>query len=115
VILVAEDTTEMRELLVDVFTAEGYSVVSAADGHQALAALSRYRVDVLVLDLVMPWLDGWAVLRQLPRDGAPRVIALSANHDLHGVEDHPLIQAAVAKPFDLDNLLTLVGTAAQDR
>ena len=116
VVLVAEDTPDVRDLLVEVLISEGYSVIAATDGIEALEAVRRYHVDVVLLDLMMPGLSGWEVLRVLPQetiDRPPRVIVVSAAHNLRGVQQHPLVEAAVHKPFDLDHLLALVNALAQ--
>jgi two-component system response regulator MprA len=114
-VLVAEDTLEVRDLLVEVLIAEGYSVVTATDGIEALEAMRHYHVDVLLLDLMMPRLDGWKILQRLMAElgqHAPRVIVVSAAHDMLGAQNHPLVEATVCKPFDLDHLLALVDNLA---
>jgi CheY-like chemotaxis protein len=110
VVLIAEDTPEVRDLLVEVLIMEGYSVIAAGDGLEALEALRRYHVDVLLLDLMMPRLNGWELLSRLEQEALapPSVIVLTAAHDLRGVEQHPLVRATVRKPFDLDHLLDLI-------
>jgi len=109
-VLIAEDTPEVRDLLVEVLIMEGYSVIAAGDGLEALEALRRYHVDVLLLDLMMPRLNGWELLSRLEQEALapPSVIVLTAAHDLRGVERHPLVRATVRKPFDLDHLLDLI-------
>ena len=115
VVLVAEDTPDLQDLLMEVLISEGYSVIAAVDGVETLEALRHHRVDVLVLDLMMPRLTGWDVLRRLPEvaSAPPRVIVMSAAHDLRGVQHDALVEATVRKPFDLEHLLTLVSKAAQ--
>ena len=115
-VLVAEDTADVRDLLVEVLISEGYSVIAATDGIEALEAVRHHQVDVLLLDLMMPRLSGWELLRVLPQeavDRPPCVIVVSAAHDLRGVQQHPLVEATVHKPFDLDHLLALVSALVE--
>jgi CheY-like chemotaxis protein len=64
-VLVAEDDADLRGVLTASLTRNGHRVVQARDGAEALAAIERERVDVLVLDLVMPNIDGFEVLARL--------------------------------------------------
>ena len=64
-ILVAEDDTDLRGVLTASLTKNGHRVVQARDGAEALAAIERDHIDVLVLDLVMPNIDGFGVLTRL--------------------------------------------------
>lgn len=77
VVLVADDDDPLRETVVEILSLEGYTVLQADDGEEALEVLRRHEVDVLVLDLAMPRVDGLAVLTNL---GArrPKVILYSA-------------------------------------
>jgi PleD family two-component response regulator len=67
-VLVAEDSLVIRAVLVEQLQSRGYRVVEAADGEQALAACSRERPDVVLLDVEMPQLDGHAVLARIKAD-----------------------------------------------
>ncbi len=64
-ILVAEDDADLRGVLTTSLTKSGHRVVAARDGAEALAAIERDHIDVLVLDLVMPNIDGFEVLARL--------------------------------------------------
>ncbi len=81
-ILVAEDRDASRELLTIVLRAAGYRVVAAADGEDALTQMNEHEVDLVILDIHMPRLDGFGVLRQLrahPAYSRIPVIALTAS------------------------------------
>jgi two-component system, cell cycle response regulator len=67
-VLVAEDSLVIRAVLVEQLRSRGYRVLEAADGEQALAACSRERPDVVLLDVEMPQLDGHAVLARIKAD-----------------------------------------------
>ena len=89
-LLIADDDNAIRDLLRDFFEALGYTVVTAADGKEALAVAQASRPDLVVLDVMMPWLDGFDVVRALRREGETPVILLTArteeNDKLKGLE-----------------------------
>lgn len=66
-VLVADDTENVRQLFSQLLAADGYRVLSARDGHEALEAAQRHRPDVLLLDVRMPGPDGIEVCRQVKR------------------------------------------------
>jgi len=86
-VLVADDAEANRELLTELLTAEGYSVIAVSDGAAALAEFARSRPDLVVLDVMMPRLNGLEVCRQLKSDPetclTPIIVAtaLSAKED----------------------------------
>jgi CheY-like chemotaxis protein len=109
VVLVVDDEAGMRQLLADVLPAElGVRVVLASDGAEALVWLRSGPIDAILLDLRMPKLDGFEVLRRVIADPAWRtipVVALTAGGAsrirdavAEGADDW------VAKPFDLEEL-----------
>jgi CheY-like chemotaxis protein len=86
--LVVDDEEGNRDLLQRRLGREGYAVVTAAGGHEALALMAREPVDVVLLDVMMPDLDGLAVLERLKADPATRdvpVIMISALDDLDAI------------------------------
>ena len=88
---------------------EGYAVRAAPDGRAALALLETWRPHLILLDLMMPVLDGWGFrARQLATPGAEDlpVIVLSAARDMRVEALRPA--AVVPKPFDLELLLNTV-------
>ena len=64
-ILVVEDDLFLRELYTDILTAEGYKVDSAADGEEALQKIKVGGYDLVLLDIIMPKMDGLTVMRQV--------------------------------------------------
>ena len=64
-IMVVDDDPDMREALQIILEAAGYTVVTAADGEECLARLKDERPDLLILDLLMPKMDGFAVCKEL--------------------------------------------------
>lgn len=80
-ILVADDEPAIRNLLRDFLEAQGYAVVTAADGKEALAVARASSPDLILLDVMMPWVDGFDVVRELRREGETPVILLTARVD----------------------------------
>ncbi len=77
-LLVADDEPAIRDLLRDFFESQGYAVVTASDGREALAAAREAAPDLVLLDVMMPWMDGFDVVRELRRGGDTPVILLTA-------------------------------------
>jgi two-component system, OmpR family, response regulator MprA len=107
-VLVAEDDRSVRDSLVRALTFEGYEVFTAADGAEALAAVNDTQPDVVVLDVLMPNVDGLTACRLLRQRGdRTPVLMLTARHEVSdrvagldaGADDY------LVKPFALDELL----------
>ncbi|HET7012463.1 MAG TPA: response regulator [Streptosporangiaceae bacterium] len=75
-ILIAEDSSTVRRLIAARLAADGYEVLEAADGEQALASVRAEHPDLLVLDKVMPKFDGFEVVRELRADPETRAIPI---------------------------------------
>ena len=106
-ILLVEDDTLISEVLTSVLEDEGYLVVAAHDGEQAIALLATSRPHLALLDVMMPLVDGREVLRHIRHTEATRdlpVILMSASplSVLEGSESYSLF---LRKPFDLQTLL----------
>ena len=109
-VLVVEDTPELRRLLAAALGDEGYTVAAAADGAEALAMLGAVAPCIILLDLRMPVMDGPAFARayRARGDADAHIVVMTAERRpeaLPGIAP----AAAVAKPFDLDPLVALVG------
>jgi two-component system copper resistance phosphate regulon response regulator CusR len=106
-LLLVEDSEKLRAALREQFAALGWAVDEAGDGAQALAFVDAYPYDIVVLDLMMPKVDGISFLRQLRAKGlTTRVLVLSAR-DQVGDRIEALNQGAddyLVKPFDFDEL-----------
>lgn len=110
--LVVDDDTSIRELLHTALAEEGYDVKLAVDGQDALDVIERWLPDVIVLDLMMPILDGWAVARRVHETCGVPIIALSAVTELQRHATALGVNEFVQKPFDLDALLPKISRAA---
>ena len=106
-ILVTEDDREIRLALVDMLELSGYEVRAASHGLAALAVLDTWRPDAIVLDLLMPEMDGSSFLAALAERGQADipVLLLSALRDLASRATALPVAAIIAKPFDMDDLL----------
>ena len=67
-ILVVEDDLFLRELYTDVLTGEGYTVEQAADGEEALTKIKAGGYDLILLDIIMPKIDGLEVMRRIKKE-----------------------------------------------
>lgn len=110
-LLVIEDEAPMRTALVETLKAEGYRVIGAADGPSGLELACTEPFDLVLLDVMMPGLDGFAVCRELRKRGRPMpVLMLTAKGQVDdrvegldsGADDY------LVKPFSLRELLARV-------
>jgi DNA-binding response OmpR family regulator len=93
--------------------AEGYTTYSANNGAEALAEISEHRPGLMVLDIMMPTMDGWSVLEEmlkLPDDQRPRVVIVSALSSLRDRAKAAELgaDAYMPKPFNVDELLEVL-------
>jgi len=109
-ILVVDDEKRLRDMLQAYLTQEGFRVVTAADGQEALFVARREKPDLIVLDLMMPKMDGYEFLRVHSRERDTPVIILTAKLEEHdkvlglelGADDY------VSKPFSMRELAARV-------
>ena len=109
-VLVVEDEPAILAFLAWTLEDEGYSVATATNGREALAEMQRRTPDVLLLDLMMPVMDGWEVIAACRADPAMRrlpIVVLSAVYNGR-LWERPDVQAFMPKPFDIDALLATI-------
>jgi CheY-like chemotaxis protein len=112
-VLVVDDEPQVVWVLQFSLEAEGYSTVAATDGVEALERIGEHHPNVMLLDIMMPEMDGWAVLEKLvaiPPEQRPKVIVVSA---LSSLKDRAKAaelgaDAFVPKPFNVDELLQVL-------
>ncbi|HZD78419.1 MAG TPA: response regulator [Actinomycetota bacterium] len=110
-ILVVDDEPQVVWMLQFSLEAEGFQTFAARDGRMALDEVRRRRPKLMLLDIMMPVMDGWSVLEQMraefPDDVRPRVIVVSARSSLRDRAKAAELgaDAFVAKPFNVDHLL----------
>jgi len=110
-ILVVDDEDALRNVLSSELQSEGYSVVSAGDGDEAIAILQQKIFDLVLLDIKMPRVDGFEVLRFIKeRHANTKVIMLTGFADLKNAIESKKLGAEdfVSKPYDLVDLLTTI-------
>jgi CheY-like chemotaxis protein len=106
-VLIVEDDVEIRETLSQVLELEGYAVAAASDGRKALASARQVHPDVILLDLMMPVMDGWQFRAEQKNDPSisdiPVVVvsALGWRTDIDAV-------AFIAKPFRVEQVIEAV-------
>ena len=109
-VLVVEDDKNIRELLQMYLEKEGYAVTLAADGQQGLAKFRGIKPDLVLLDVMMPVMDGWAVCKAIRAEGRTPVIMLTAKSETDdkvaglkaGADDY------ITKPFEMKEVLARV-------
>ena len=107
-VLVVDDDPAIRELLVSVLSDDGYQAESARNGRDALEVLERWPADVIVLDLMMPVMDGWTFAARMKEKWSIPFVVLSAATDASRHAEQMGAADVVAKPFDIDRLLPCI-------
>ena len=115
-VLVVDDDPAIRGLVADALRDEGFSVDMAAHGREALDAMRARRPATIVLDLMMPVMDGFMFMEACHSeqlcDDVP-IVVISAVHDaIQRIHEVP-VHACIAKPFDLDDLVRTVRQLAR--
>ncbi len=110
-ILVVDDEDALRTVLSIGLTSEGYNVSTASDGDEAISGLQKETFDLVVLDIKMPRMNGFEVLKFVKeKHPETKVVMLAGFADFGNVIDVKKLGAEdfVAKPFDLANLVTTI-------
>jgi DNA-binding response OmpR family regulator len=118
-ILVTDDEPNIKSMVSICLTGEGYEVALASNGREALESLRKQHVDLLLLDLAMPVMDGMAVLRELhDRPAAPtvRVIVMTAHGSVRAAVQAVRLGARdfLEKPFSPDDLRISVASVLDE-
>ena len=110
VVLVVEDDPRVRELLVDVLSDEGYDVIAAANGDEALTSITTIWPQLITLDLDLPGVSGAMILQTLRGRDETRalpVVIVSAKQPIPS-DVRNLAQAVITKPFELEDLIATI-------
>ncbi|HXF72387.1 MAG TPA: response regulator [Actinomycetota bacterium] len=112
-VLVVDDEPQVAWVLTWSLEAQGYRTLTARDGLAALRAIREHRPHLMLLDIMMPTMDGWSVLeemRRLPDGERPRVVVVSALASLRDRARAAELgaDAFVPKPFDVDEILEVL-------
>jgi two-component system KDP operon response regulator KdpE len=117
-VLIVDDEPPIRRFLRTSLAAQGYDIVEAENAQDALGQLARNRVDVLVLDLGLPDMDGLEVLRRVRESGSdvPVIVLSSRTNEPEKVKALDLgADDYVTKPFGIDELLARLRAALRHR
>ena len=106
-VLVVDDDPDILQTLALCLSTEGYRVTTASNGQEALDLLHKERPACVLLDLMMPVMDGWQFVAELEQRGWRKspLLILSADRAVQGHAAKLRAEAFLAKPFDLDELL----------
>jgi DNA-binding response OmpR family regulator len=109
-VLVVDDEPQVVWVLQFSLEAEGYETFAARDGRAAMSAIGEHHPRLMVLDIMMPTMDGWSVLKELaelPPEQRPRVVVVSALSSLRDRAKAAELgaDAFVPKPFNVDDLI----------
>lgn len=119
-IMIVDDDREILEMTAMLLSAAGYEVTTAQSGEEAVYLLQENPSELILLDINMPGMDGWEVLRLIKEDEATRglaVVMFSVNFELRE-KLHAMQQGAadyVTKPFDTGALVRRVGEILEAR
>ena len=117
-ILLVEDDPDMRRYMATWLEAEGYRVRTASNGREALEVLLKEVPSVMVVDLMMPIMDGAELRRhqqEMPSISRVPFVLVSGTQDAARIAQDLGIRDVVAKPFDADRLLGIVASHCHRR
>lgn len=109
-ILLVDDDESILSTVRLLLTEEGYPVVVAANGKEALQHIATQKPSLILLDMKMPVMDGWAfamAYRDFPGPHAP-IVVMTAAHDARQRAAEIAADDVIAKPFDVNRLLDIV-------
>lgn len=110
-ILIVEDQEDVAQLIDVVLKNEGYTVAIARDGAQGLMLARDWKPDLILMDIMLPGVDGGKLISRLRKEPETRnlpIVAMSASRTLRDRTPELEADALLAKPFDVDALLVQV-------
>ncbi|HET9221178.1 MAG TPA: response regulator [Roseiflexaceae bacterium] len=119
-ILLVEDTQDNRAIAELILRDAGHTVFSVADGESSMAAAAALHPDVILMDLALPFVDGWEATRRLKADPATRdipVVAFTAHvlqEDADRAREAGCV-AVIAKPFEINTLLNQIDALVEQQ
>ena len=109
IVLIAEDDPDLRELVAITLADAGLAVEVACDGREALERVAARKPDLVLLDMMMPVMDGRAFCRELGlTEAPPRVVVMTAADRVAQSAQEVGAVGWLAKPFDIDDLVATV-------
>ncbi len=114
-ILVVEDDLSIREIIIEILEGEGYLVSSGINGQEGLKSLELSTPDLIIMDIMMPVMDGYAFREKLMKNSEwssiPTLVMSAQNQSVDKLKSHGL-ENFINKPLDLSRLLEAVSTLA---
>jgi len=111
-LLIVEDDHVLRNAMAELLEGEGYELMVAKNGHEALAVLRERRPSLLLVDLLMPVMNGVELIGRLRSDAGwrdlPVVVMTAANDRIVGVDVKSLNVPVLKKPVDLESLVRVL-------
>jgi DNA-binding response OmpR family regulator len=109
-VLVVDDDPSILDTVTSILTSEGFQVMAAGGGKEALSLLHSWHPTLVLLDMRMPIMDGWAVARAMREAGSTvPIVVMTAAESAKRWADEIGAAGHLAKPFGLDELLECVG------
>lgn len=110
-VLVVEDEAYLCDLIGDVIESEGHTARKASNGLEALELMKQRKPQLVLLDMMMPIMDGWEFMQALKAnpqwDGVPIVI-ITAIYDVKRTQEQTGARTVITKPFDIDQIAEIV-------
>jgi len=118
-ILLVDDNHDIRHLYSMAFVLEGHRAVTASSGAEALELLAQHNFDVVILDIQMPQMSGWEVMRHLqqetPSAGVPVVILTAHDEEILGIDAESVGASALMRKPMLPDMVLHVAQMAVER
>ena len=110
-VLIVEDEQDLSDLLMDVLETEGHTARTAGNGLEALSRIKERRPQLILLDMMMPVMDGWQFIERLRANeewtNIP-VVVMTAVYDMSSLERKTGAKAILTKPFDIELIVDAV-------
>lgn len=107
-ILIVDDDRYIVEVAKVALEIRGYEVITAFDGDEAMAKVMHEFPDLIILDLLMPKIDGWETYKQLKKTTQIPIIILSALEKGKGIIEDMEVEDYIEKPFEINDLVNRV-------
>src|SRR3954468_11146000 len=110
-ILIVDDSELIRTMLIDYLAEAGYAATGAADGREAIQYLRSWPFQLILLDVMMPIMNGWEMLQAISADPALTkipVVVMTAAANVHEIALEQGVIGSLPKPLDVQELLGIV-------
>ena len=115
-VLIVEDNSDLRRLYAIGLNQRGYEVKLASNGAEAIERIASDPPDLILLDLIMPVMDGWEVIDRIASsDCGTRVIVISGQAGPSTHEVSPVVEAWLEKPVTIDELAQRIGQTLEPK